>query len=355
MGKRNKNLKDLYPNALPVTLSSDVYGPLPDIYPHNPLSWIYFVGTYLYIQSRPVPEHKVRVEYSNGIFTVCNDKDMARLWSHGFFGKGSLSRSDPSWVERTSRRLGLDNDSGISSEDITKQRREERKRFKAERAKVEALELKQRQGLLSPSEESILLDLKEELNDFKQKSILASNQVNDLILREEDEILLAEGVNLEYLQLQVVEVFFLQFALDTLSIYKDDHLLSTSEVFYECCKLNPKFLLDYVVYHHYRSLGWCVRAGIKFGCDMLLYKRGPPFSHAEFGILIVSTKLRLDWIEISSISRVIGGVKKSLVLCFVDEPSESQTTSAGDIHSLLSSYKVTEVLYRRWIPSRSRD
>ena len=44
---------------------------------------------------------------------------------------------------------------------------------------------------------------------------------------------------------------------------------------------NP-FLINYVVYHHYRSLGWVVKGGIKFCVDYLLYKRGPVFSHAEW-------------------------------------------------------------------------
>lgn len=44
---------------------------------------------------------------------------------------------------------------------------------------------------------------------------------------------------------------------------------------------NP-FLVNYVVYHHYRSLGWVVKGGIKFCVDYLLYKRGPVFTHAEY-------------------------------------------------------------------------
>lgn len=49
---------------------------------------------------------------------------------------------------------------------------------------------------------------------------------------------------------------------------------------------NP-FLLSYIVYHHFRSLGWVVKSGTKFCVDYLLYKRGPVFSHAEFSILVV--------------------------------------------------------------------
>jgi tRNA-splicing endonuclease subunit Sen2 len=43
---------------------------------------------------------------------------------------------------------------------------------------------------------------------------------------------------------------------------------------------NP-FLIYYVVYHHFRSLGWVVKGGLKFCVDYLLYKRGPVFHHAE--------------------------------------------------------------------------
>lgn len=49
---------------------------------------------------------------------------------------------------------------------------------------------------------------------------------------------------------------------------------------------NP-FLVQYVVYHHFRSLGWVVKSGIKFCVDWLLYKKGPVFSHAEFSIVVV--------------------------------------------------------------------
>ena len=40
------------------------------------------------------------------------------------------------------------------------------------------------------------------------------------------------------------------------------------------------FLVSYAVYHHYRSLGYVVKTGIKFASDWLLYRKGPVFSHA---------------------------------------------------------------------------
>lgn len=44
---------------------------------------------------------------------------------------------------------------------------------------------------------------------------------------------------------------------------------------------NP-FLVNYIIYHHYKSLGWVIKSGIKFCVDYLLYKRGPVFNHAEY-------------------------------------------------------------------------
>lgn len=56
---------------------------------------------------------------------------------------------------------------------------------------------------------------------------------------------------------------------------------------------NP-FLVNYVVYHHYRSLGWVVKSGIKFCTDLLLYKRGPVFAHAECAQMYVPAALADD-------------------------------------------------------------
>ena len=58
---------------------------------------------------------------------------------------------------------------------------------------------------------------------------------------------------------------------------------------------NP-FLISYLIYHHYRSLGWVVRSGVKFCTDWVLYKgadgktgrgAGPPGGHAEFSVLVM--------------------------------------------------------------------
>lgn len=385
MGKRNNgHLNRLHSSPLPIVLSSEAYGPLPTLFPHNPVSWLYYIYKVVDVNfRRRVPQAgvpKIAALLHEGVFKVCDENDMLQLWRKGFFGKGSLSRSDPSWKTRVGRRLNLDGShSSATNEDITKKRREERKKFKSERAKLQELELKQRQNRLTPDDSKELDELTQLLNNLKVASLSMEDHQPAKFdydsLRKEDQVLVDVETkelvqNLEFLQLQAIEVFFLKFGLDVLDVRRGKEPMSVEDVFYECCltgspKPDNKFILDYVVYHHFRSLGWCVRAGIKFGCDMLLYKRGPPFSHAEYGIVVVPNgrnDVSKNWVDIQAISRVVGGVKKTLVFVYVDVPDEDSFARvlAGCDEKrryieLLGLYKVTEVLHRRWVPSKTRD
>lgn len=67
---------------------------------------------------------------------------MADLWQQGFYGKGTLSRSEPNWLTREKIRRGTLG--GRVSEVATDKRREDRARVKWERARVEQEALEQR-------------------------------------------------------------------------------------------------------------------------------------------------------------------------------------------------------------------
>ncbi len=43
----------------------------------------------------------------------------------------------------------------------------------------------------------------------------------------------------------------------------------------------PRLPLLHFAYHHYRRLGWVVRAGSKMGCDLILYQDNPGLVHAQ--------------------------------------------------------------------------
>jgi len=198
--------------------------------------------------------------------------------------------------------------------------------------------------------------------------------------------------NEEHLQLSNEEAFFLVYGLGMLQVYEDEgkSTLSPSSLlllFRRQSYFPPRnsstpaepddpFMLSYVVYHHFRSLGWVVRSGVKFGVDYLLYNRGPAFSHAEFAIAVLPSyshgywveteerkamvikKQRRTWWWLHCVNRVQAQVKKSLVICYVEVPPPPPphgSDSQLDIGAVLKTYKVREMSVKRWVPNRSRD
>ncbi|OBT72737.1 hypothetical protein VF21_08988 [Pseudogymnoascus sp. 05NY08] len=205
-------------------------------------------------------------------------------------------------------------------------------------------------------------------------------------LTEADDTLV-ELHNQEHIQLTMEEAFFLSYGLGVLSI-QDAHshlpippqdllplFRQTSSFPISATPQNRPddlFIISYVVYHHFRSLGWCVRGGTKFGVDYLLYNRGPVFSHAEFALLILPTyshpywssdaaiakdvqkrqSKRWNWLH--CVNRVNGQVKKTLVLVYVDVPPPVDEQGMR-VDEVLTRYTVREVVLKRWLSNRSRD
>ncbi|KAJ2976161.1 hypothetical protein NQ176_g5110 [Zarea fungicola] len=193
-------------------------------------------------------------------------------------------------------------------------------------------------------------------------------------------------VNKEHLQLTPEEAFFLSFGLGALSVtdpYSGLDLTNMEmlRLFREHSYAPPRngpdapdlqpddnFLVHYVVYHHFRSLGWVPRGGIKFGVDWLLYTRGPVFDHAEFGLIVIpsysapwwkargKTMKTRSWAWLHSVVRVLSHVTKSLVLVYVDVPPPPTFDSAlsSGLTDALKLYKVREVMVKRWSANRNR-
>lgn len=339
----------------------------------------------------------------------------------GFFGKGTLSRSEPSWIEREKARLKAKQaGSGGTAEEATNARREKRRLFKLERARAEAEKIeKQRlveEGKLDPS----VLELEREVEATPEAEPVVEatprplettiptpaavplpnggipNAENENDGEDEDEPI-PEFENQEHLQLTLEEAFFLAYGLGVLRIQGSPSLATTTTTTIDttCSNLEllstfsahrffpPKpsvrhqiapddtFMLNYVVYHHFRSLGWVVRPGVKFSVDYLLYYRGPVFSHAEFAVIIMPTYTdpywatakgkaarqvneEKDWWWLHCINRVQSQVLKTLVLCYVDIPKPT-ADDGGDIGGLLKRYTVREFILKRWLANRSRD
>lgn len=195
----------------------------------------------------------------------------------------------------------------------------------------------------------------------------------------------------EHLQLSAQEAFYLVFAIGALAVVdpKTQSQLPTVELLHLFAdhsffpprisgldspglRTDDPFLVHYVVYHHFRSLGWVPREGVKFGVDWLLYRRGPVFDHAEFGLLVIPSysdsawsgqerkapQRQPSWHWLHGVQRVLSHVLKSMVLVYVDIPPPPAISTVSDAESgisgLLRQYRVREVMVRRWSSNRNR-
>ncbi|KIK56665.1 hypothetical protein GYMLUDRAFT_76019 [Collybiopsis luxurians FD-317 M1] len=358
---------------------------------------------------------------------VVTHRDAEILWRRGFFGKGNLSRSEPSWFvrqmkDRNTRRVG---GSTMTSEELREKRRAERRQFKLDRAEAIAKVAQQAEEIFETEGRVVVpvlfgpeipsgatwrpkpVEPQPELGSGSGaepphlssanaggSGLLpeggAGTEVNGEEKVDDDEEPLED---MEHLQLTLQEAFFLAWNFDCLTILdpETDEPLSLHEIWttFQQIYLAPPiptllptqtpglefdnpFLIHYAVYHHYRSLGWVVKSGLKFCVDYLLYKRGPVFTHAEFSIVVCPvyedpadqevsvTHLQnaspFTWSWLGTINRANSQVMKTLVLAYVTIPARSRLSK-----ELLSSpacfahYSVREVIVRRFIPARMRD
>lgn len=328
---------------------------------------------------------------------VSNSGDATLLWQRGFFGKGDLSRSEPSWLARQINARKMKG-KGLTSEEITAKRRAERKQFKLDRAKAiaaaaaEAETAFNEQGrVISPGIAPDGTRIIPSAATWKPTSASMPSEQSppDVAPDEEEEI---EPIqDLEHLQLSLQEAFFLVWALDCLTIlhpetnvsftlaeiwnaFQNAHIPSSVPQPHapSQSRFDNPFLVSYIAYHHYRSLGWVVKSGIKFCVDYLLYKRGPVFQHAEFAIVVIPVyedpedqanspfKLQnaepFTWSWLSTINRVNSQVQKTLVLSYITIPAESRVSpKVLSSPACFAHYSVREVVLRRFIPARMRD
>lgn len=461
--KQRPNYNLIHRQPLPIQTT-----PLPAFLPHNPLSLLRVAYALLsrHLDLEPPSSHPIihtgyYDPFTNSV-NVTDPQSIRALWEQGFFGKGSLSRSEPEWeklrAERrateAARAAGEAGTRGDTAAEVTRKRREERKRDKLGRARLEAEILEEQLRVEGKLGQKTAEQAKAEIKTNGQcehpspnDDIQTSKQISPVDSKTQEdkaEAILAEAVvansniplpqqedhlntsitgadstvpstsstrsddqNQEHLQLTPSEAFFLVYALGVLTVHpartsailytpsKPDTTLGLLTLFSQHTSFPPlhpastpqqshlataKFLTNYTVYHHYRSLGWTIRSGIKFGVDYLLYYRGPAFSHAEFAILIIpdysswgqeqveslgkkdrkEVEKRKDWWWLHAANRVQSQVRKTLVLCYVEVPPPSppmaqETRATGNVvGKLLKGYRIREFVLKRWSPNRDR-
>ncbi|XP_060036664.1 tRNA-splicing endonuclease subunit Sen2 isoform X2 [Erinaceus europaeus] len=124
----------------------------------------------------------------------------------------------------------------------------------------------------------------------------------------------------------------------------------------------PTFRTTYMAYHHFRSKGWVPKVGLKYGTDLLLYRKGPPFYHASYSVVIEMVNERFQgslhrpfsWKSLAALSRVSVNVSKELLLCYLIKP-ETMADQEMESPECMKHIKVQEVILSRWVSSRERS
>lgn len=166
----------------------------------------------------------------------------------------------------------------------------------------------------------------------------------------------------EYLQLSLEEAFFLVYALGCLSIYYEKEPLTILKLWKVFTVIQPTFRTTYMAYHHFRSKGWVPKVGLKYGTDLLLYRKGPPFYHASYSVIVElvddhfegSLRRPFSWKSLATLSRVSVNVSKELMLCYLIKPS-TMTDKEMESPECMKRIKVQEVILSRWVSSRERS
>uniref|UniRef100_A0A8C5U082 tRNA-splicing endonuclease subunit Sen2 n=1 Tax=Malurus cyaneus samueli TaxID=2593467 RepID=A0A8C5U082_9PASS len=131
------------------------------------------------------------------------------------------------------------------------------------------------------------------------------------------------------------------------------------EVFSE---VKPDFKTTYMAYHYFRGKGWVPKVGLKYGTDLLLYRKGPPFYHASYSVIAElvdgnfegSLRRPLSWMSLSGLNRTTTNASKELMLCYLIRPSD-MTAEEMSTPECMKRIKVQELIVTRWVSSRERS
>ncbi|KAJ1993344.1 tRNA-splicing endonuclease subunit Sen2 [Coemansia spiralis] len=236
--------------------------------------------------------------------------EWTELWRGGAFGKGLLSRSDPTWVQRYRRDMG---DSGSNTkylEDITRERRQER----------------QQQDTTEP----------------RQPLDIAPEQLQKM----------------EPLQLSPHEALFLA-EIGCLDATHSGVPVSYADL-WRLYAIKSDFVLKYAAYYYYRAKGWVVKSGIKFGTDFLLYRGGPSKAHSQYSVVVRHASdsghpavLSESWQYLLALSRVTSQAQKKLVVCYIELPDTvCQEHAKMEFPPDLHMCRVREFVIQRFNPNR---
>ncbi|XP_049875710.1 tRNA-splicing endonuclease subunit Sen2-like [Pectinophora gossypiella] len=308
--------------------------------------------------------------YYNGFSVEVRSVDeMALLYHMGCFGKGTASRSKP-------RAAQSDGSPSIIRKRQFLKRNYWYKKFADPRQTTEGgmflKEVKELSNKIMHDSKALnrkgVIDLVSSDEDVSTGNEELSNEMGGFQPNEKDNIMVivpnsdSEDDNYfaklkpkcclnriklqEKLMLTLQEAFFLLYGLGCLQIITSDNkLLNIQESWDTFVHSDKDFIPRYVVYHYFRSKGYVVKPGIKFGGDYLLYKEGPGVSHADYIVVIKLAYQNDDWLSILGHVRMANTTVKEILIAEVSRPDKPHKLPED-----LKLYSVREILLNRKIP-----
>ncbi|XP_013787717.1 tRNA-splicing endonuclease subunit Sen2-like [Limulus polyphemus] len=301
---------------------------------------------------------------SSGV-KISDESSINDLNFKGFFGKGSLSKNIPNFQRNQEIVDGLPVLSKARYKRHLDQAKEHlRLSVVTKESSKEGVKVIQ---LTEEDEEEDDVEMNQSENTYvlvREPNEPGSSEADPNLQKAEDPLPVKEC-----LQLTFEEAFFLSYGLGCLLVADEKgKILDILTMWRRFCELSHKnFPAFYTAYHYFRSKGWIVKTGLKYGADFLLYKDGPPFYHASYSVLVVVVKegiLREDsdkgkdrhstWASLAALNRVTLQVAKEILYCHVIQPNGIKDE---DLQSpnCISQFQVQEILMKRWVSSKERE
>ncbi len=109
-----------------------------------------------------------------------------------------------------------------------------------------------------------------------------------------------------------------------LTVYKEPgrKTITPKELLQIARKLHEDFDLKYTVYQQLRNQGLIVTPGIKYGCDFVVYKRGPGLEHAPYMLTVKKPDDEITATEIVKAGRLATTVRKRFIIAIPNEKTK---------------------------------
>ncbi|KYQ88591.1 hypothetical protein DLAC_11329 [Tieghemostelium lacteum] len=318
------------------------------------------------------------------------------LYKHGCFGKGNLSRSTLFFDKLLNNNSNSNEFTAFHSKKNIKKRPKDNTSIPTTtdtptKSTTSTTKVKLTNERLKIPKVNDTTQIKPEYIDISNiKEIKENNNSNSTI----------EDINepIEYLQLSLSEAFFLCYSLGCLTVLREPNIdelkddnnnictnnsekeekttlyrMSIQECWYEFVKSEYNFVENFIVYSYFRSIGWIPRSGLKYGCDLVLYKLKPDLIHAQYGVvvqkyytnennneddnkytLMKNSRKLSTWEEIVALNRVSESVAKGIIICNVISPFSSSCEDSYKIENL-PRYIINSFSLNRWVPNRTRQ